>query len=121
MSDDASDTIANRVREDAAEMPNSDFPAKDAEEQCGPATTATEPVPADHPGEQQEIAAACAETAPTGLPQQSKASAADKNPLNEEATEDALVECTDSVSLEGDTGSEIPLKEQNDVVRVAIF
>ncbi|XP_021496360.1 protein NOXP20 isoform X2 [Meriones unguiculatus] len=114
MSDDASDTIANRVREDAAEMPNSGFPAEDAEEQHGPDTTANEPVPAGHPGEQREIAAACAETSLTGLPPQSEASAADKDRLDGEVTEGTLVECTDPVSLEGDTGSEIPLKEQND-------
>ncbi|XP_051020727.1 protein NOXP20 [Acomys russatus] len=115
MSDDASDAIANGTREDAAEMPRSDFPAEDAEAQGGPATTSNESVPADHTGEPHEMAAACAETAPTGLLEPCKASAAnDENPLNREVTEDTLVECVDSVSLEGDTGSEIPLKEQNE-------
>lgn len=95
-------------------MPNS--PAEDAEVQCGPAMTSYEPAPADHTGEQSEVsAAACAEVTPTGLLDQSKASDADETPLNGEVTEDTLVECIDSVSLEGDTGSEIPLKEQNDV------
>lgn len=116
MSDDAHDTIDNGGGEDAAEMPNS--PAEDAEVQCGPAMTSNEPAPADHTGEQSEVsAAACAEVTPTGLLDQSKASDADETPLNGEVTEDTLVECIDSVSLEGDTGSEIPLKEQNDVVR----
>ncbi|GAB1289675.1 Protein Noxp20 [Apodemus speciosus] len=115
MSDDARDAIANGVGEDAAEMPNSDSPAEDAAQvQCGPATASNEPASADHTGEEPEITAACAETAPTGLPDQPKASTADESPLNGEVTEDTLVECTDSVSLEGDTGSEIPLKEQND-------
>lgn len=118
MSDDAHDTIANGVGEDAAEMPNSDSPAEDAAEvQCGPATASKEPTPADHTGEQAEITAECAETAPTGRPGQSKASADAETPLNGEVTEDTLVECIDSVSLEGDSGSEIPLKEQNDSVR----
>lgn len=121
MSDDARDAIANGVGEDAAEMPNSDSPAEDsAEVQCGPATASNEPAPADHTGEQPEITAACAETTPTGLLDQSKASDADETPLNGEVTKDPLVECIDSVSLEGDTGSEIPLKEQNDVVRKKI-
>lgn len=114
MSDDAHDAIDNGGGEDAAEMPNS--PAEDAEVQCGPAMTSNEPAPADHTGEQSEAsAAACAEVTPTGLLDQSKASDADETPLNGEVTEDTLVECIDSVSLEGDTGSEIPLKEQNDV------
>lgn len=117
MSDDACDAIANGVGEDAAEMSNSDSPAEDAaEEQCGPATASNEAAPADHTGEQPEITAPCAETTPTPL-DQSKASDADETSLNGEVTEDTLVECIDSVSLEGDTGSEIPLKEQNDVVR----
>lgn len=114
MSDDAHDAIDNGGGEDAAEMPNS--PAEDAEVQCGPAMTSNEPAPAHHTGEQSEVsAAACAEVTPTGLLDQSKASDADETPLNGEVTEDTLVECIDSVSLEGDTGSEIPLKEQNDV------
>ncbi|XP_003515161.3 protein NOXP20 isoform X1 [Cricetulus griseus] len=115
MSDDASDIIANKVKEDAAEMPHSDSPAEDAEVQCGPAMTSNEPVPADHTGEQHETTAACAETAPTGLLEQSKAGATEEDSLNGEVTEDTLAECIDSVSLEGDTGSEVPLKEQNDV------
>ncbi|XP_031198259.1 protein NOXP20 isoform X1 [Mastomys coucha] len=115
MSDDARDTIANGVGEDTAEMPDSDSPAEDAAEvQCGPATASKEPTPADHTGEQAEITAECAETTPTGRPGQSKASADAETPLNGEVTEDTLVECIDSVSLEGDSGSEIPLKEQND-------
>lgn len=114
MSDDAHDAIDNGGGEDAAEMPNS--PAEDAEVRCGPAMTSNEPAPAHHTGEQSEVsAAACAEVTPTGLLDQSKASDADETPLNGEVTEDTLVECIDSVSLEGDTGSEIPLKEQNDV------
>lgn len=114
MSDDAHDAIDNGGGEDAAEMPTS--PAEDAEVQCGPAMTSNEPAPADHTGEQSEVsAAACAEVTPTGLLDQSKASDADETPLNGEVTEDTLVECIDSVSLEGDTGSEIPLKEQNNV------
>ncbi|CAH7451169.1 protein NOXP20 [Phodopus roborovskii] len=115
MSDGASDIIANEVREDAAEMPHTDSPAEDVEVQCGSATTSNEPVPADHTGEQCETIAACAETAPTGLLVQSNASAAEEDPLNGEVTEDTLAECNDSVSLEGDTGSDVPLKEQNDV------
>ncbi|XP_028621132.1 protein NOXP20 [Grammomys surdaster] len=116
MSDDARDAIANGVGEDAAEMPNSDSPAEDAAEvQCGPATASNVPAPADHTGEQPEITAACAETTPTGLLDQSEACDGNQTPLNGEVTEDTLAECIDSVSLEGDTGSEIPLKEQNDV------
>ncbi|XP_059131883.1 protein NOXP20 [Peromyscus eremicus] len=115
MSDDASDTIANDVGEDAAEMPPGDPPAEDAEVQCGPAiVTSNEPAPADHAGEQYETTAARAETVPTGLLEQSEASAAEENPLNGEVAEDTLAECVDSVSLEGDTGSDIPLKEQSD-------
>lgn len=121
MSDDASDIIANEIREDAAEMPQGDSPVEDAEVQCGPATTSDEPVSADHTGEQHETTAACAETAPTGLLEQAKVSDAEEAPLNGEVTEDTLAECIDSVSLEGDTGSDIPLKEQNDVVRVTMF
>ncbi|KAH0510870.1 Protein Noxp20 [Microtus ochrogaster] len=115
MSDDANDIIANEVREDAAGMPRGDSPAEDGEVRCGPATTSDEPVPADHTGEQHETTAACAETAPTGLLKQAKISDAKEAPLNGEVTEDMLAECIDSVSLEGDTGSDIPLKEQNDV------
>ncbi|XP_052054772.1 protein NOXP20 [Apodemus sylvaticus] len=116
MSDDARDTIANGVEEDATEMPNSESPAEDASQvQCGPATASNEPAaPADHTGEQPETTAVSAETTPTGLLDQPKASTADETPFNGEVTEDTLVECIDSVSLEGDTGSEIPLKEQND-------
>ncbi|XP_041527555.1 protein NOXP20 [Microtus oregoni] len=115
MSDDASDIIANEVREDAAGLPRGDSPAEDGDVRCGPATTSDEPVPADHTGEQHGTTAACAETAPTGLLEQAKISDAEGAPLNGEVTEDTLAECVDSVSLEGDTGSDIPLKEQNDV------
>ncbi|XP_038182840.1 protein NOXP20 [Arvicola amphibius] len=115
MSDDASAIITNEVREDAAGMPQGESPVEDAEVRCGPATTSDEPVPADHTGEQHESTAACAETAPTGLLEQAKVSDAEEAPINGEVTEDTLAECIDSVSLEGDTGSDIPLKEQNDV------
>ncbi|CAO2639846.1 Protein Noxp20 [Lemmus lemmus] len=115
MSDDASDIIANEVREDAAGMPQGDSPVEDAKVQCGPATTSDEPVPADQTGEQHETTATCEETAPSGLLEQTKVSDAEEAPLNGEVTEDTLAECIDSVSLEGDTGSDIPLKEQNDV------
>ncbi|KAM7326331.1 hypothetical protein ACRRTK_014809 [Alexandromys fortis] len=114
MSDDASDIIANEVREDASGIPRGDSPAEDGDVQCGPATTSDEPVSADHTGEQHETTAACAETAPTGLLEQAKISDAKEAPLDGEVTEDTLAECIDSVSLEGDTGSDIPLKEQND-------
>ena len=69
MSDDARDTIANGVGEDATETPNSESPAEDASQvQCGPATASNEPAaPADHTGEQPETTAASAETTPTGL------------------------------------------------------
>ncbi|KAK7804580.1 hypothetical protein U0070_015420, partial [Myodes glareolus] len=96
MSDDASDIIANEIREDAAEMPQGDSPVEDAEVQCGPATTSDEPVSADHTGEQHETTAACAETAPTGLLEQAKVSDAEEAPLNGEVTEDTLAECIDS-------------------------
>ncbi|XP_050005588.1 protein NOXP20 [Alexandromys fortis] len=114
MSDDASDIIANEVREDASGIPRGDSPAEDRDVQCGPATTSDEPVSADHTGEQHETTAACEETAPTGRLEQAKISDAEEAPLDGEVTEDTLAECIDSVSLEGDTGSDIPLKEQND-------
>uniref|UniRef100_A0A8C6WDS7 Family with sequence similarity 114, member A1 n=1 Tax=Nannospalax galili TaxID=1026970 RepID=A0A8C6WDS7_NANGA len=116
MSDDAGDTVANGDRADVAEMPKNDSPAKDAEEQCGPATASSEPAPACPTRElHEDTAGLCAETAAVELPEPSKDTAAVETPLNGEATEDTLAECIDSVSLEGDAGSEIPLKEQNDL------
>uniref|UniRef100_A0A8C2UU96 Family with sequence similarity 114 member A1 n=1 Tax=Chinchilla lanigera TaxID=34839 RepID=A0A8C2UU96_CHILA len=112
MCDDAGDTLATGDRAEMTEMPKtpaSDSLPEDAAGQCDSATCSSEPVPADPGGAGQG-----AETAAQGHPAPCTDTTALEPPLHKEATEDALAECIESVSLEGEPGSEIPLMEQND-------
>ncbi|XP_057581628.1 protein NOXP20 isoform X2 [Hippopotamus amphibius kiboko] len=114
MSDDGDDPLATGDKAEITSMPNSDTLPKDAEVHSDPAMISNELTPADPRGDMHENAAVQgAETADTGLSEQPKDPGAMEPPLNGEVTEDALVECIDSVSLETEPGSEIPLKEQS--------
>lgn len=121
MSDDASDTVATADGEEITKNSSSDSLPEDAEVHSDSATTSNEPAPAEPRGDMHDHAAdQGAETAATGLLQQLKDAGTTETSLNGEVTEDTLADCIDSVSLEGEPGSEIPLKEQNDPVRVLI-
>ncbi|XP_024587414.1 protein NOXP20 isoform X4 [Neophocaena asiaeorientalis asiaeorientalis] len=114
MSDDGDDTLATGDKAEITNMPNSDTLPKDAEAHCDSATISNELTPADPRGDVHENAAVQgAETADTGLTEQPKDPGPVEHPRNGEVTEDTLVECIDSVSLEAELGSEIPLKEQS--------
>ncbi|TKC43975.1 hypothetical protein EI555_008029 [Monodon monoceros] len=118
MSDDGNDTLATGDKAEITNMPNSDTLPKDAEAHCDSATISNELTPADPRGDVHENAAVQgAETADTGLTEQPKDPGPVEHPRNGEVTEDTLVECIDSVSLEAEPGSEIPLKEQSNPVQ----
>ncbi|XP_008050611.1 protein NOXP20 [Carlito syrichta] len=115
MSDAAVDTLATGDKAEITEMPSSDSLPED-EVHCDSATISDEPMPADPRGDVLENAALQgAEAAAPGPPGQPPDANAMESSLNEEVIEDTLAECTDSVSLETEPGSEIPLKEQNDL------
>uniref|UniRef100_A0A9L0SXF6 Family with sequence similarity 114 member A1 n=1 Tax=Equus caballus TaxID=9796 RepID=A0A9L0SXF6_HORSE len=114
MSDDVGDTLATGEKAEITEMPSSGSLPKDAEVHCDSATISNEPTPADPRGDEHENAAIQgAETADIRHPEQPKDISAMEPPVNGEVTEDTLTECIDSVSLEAEPGSEIPLKEQS--------
>jgi hypothetical protein len=127
MSDDAGDTLATGDRAVITEMPRSDSSPEDAEMPSDPATASHKPPqPGDPRGDLHENEAGQGAEPPAALhSEQSKDTGtkdtATETPLNGEVTEDTLAECTDSVSLEGEPGSEIPLKEQSDLVSVTQF
>ncbi|XP_032189986.1 protein NOXP20 isoform X1 [Mustela erminea] len=114
MSDDASDTSATGDKAEIAKMPEeSEFSPKDTEAPCDSAVISNEPTAADARGDGHENATVQgAETTDSGHPEWPQHSSVMEPPLNGEVTDDALVECTDPVSLESELGSEIPLKEQ---------
>ncbi|XP_064440444.1 protein NOXP20 isoform X3 [Mirounga angustirostris] len=117
MSDDAGDTSAIRDKAEIAKMPESEFSPKDTEARCDSAMISNEPTAADARGDGHENATVQgAETTDTGHLEQPQHTSATEPPLNGEVTEDALAECIDSVSLEAELGSEIPLKEQTNPV-----
>ncbi|XP_007951719.1 protein NOXP20 [Orycteropus afer afer] len=109
MSDHGSETLATGEKADITETTSSDYLPDNAEVQCDSATILNQPTPADPRTDVHENAAVQgAETADTRHPEQTL-----EPPFNGEVAEDTLAECVDSVSLEADPGSEIPLKEQN--------
>ncbi|XP_075857293.1 protein NOXP20 isoform X2 [Microcebus murinus] len=114
MSDDAGDTLATGDKVEITEMPNSDSLPEDADVHCDSATISNEPTPVDPREVHDNAAVQGAETAATGHPEQPRDTSATEPPPNGEVTEDTFAECIDSVSLEAEPGSEIPLKEQND-------
>lgn len=126
MSDDADDALATgdgAEMTEMPEMPTSDSVPEDAALQCDSATCSNEPVPADSGGDglQENAAGQGAETAAHGSPVPSTDTTVLEPPLHREVTEDALAECIEAVSLEGEPGSDIPLVEQNDRVRRAVL
>lgn len=118
MSDDASDTLATEDKTETTMMPSSNSSAEEAGEHSDSAVTASEPMLAD-PGDTLDNAASeGAELADSVHAKQPRDPGAMEPPSNGEEPEDVLVECIDSVSLETEPGSEIPLKEQNSPVGV---
>lgn len=117
MSDDAGDTSATRDKAEIAKMPESEFSPQGTEAHCDSAMISNEPTAADARGDGHENATIQgAETTDTGHLEQPQHTSTTEPPLNGEVTEDALAECIDSVSLEAELGSEIPLKEQTNLV-----
>ncbi|KAM4811947.1 protein NOXP20 [Urocitellus parryii] len=115
MSDDASDTVATTDREEITKISSSDSLPEDAEVHSDSATVSNKLAPGEPRGDVREDAAdQGAKTAAAGHPQQPKDAGTTETSLNGEVTEDTPAECVDSVSLEGEPGSEIPLKEPND-------
>ncbi|XP_030744459.1 protein NOXP20 isoform X2 [Echinops telfairi] len=109
MSDHGSDTLAPGGQAEMTETPSDDSLPADAEGYCESAMMLNEPTAADPTADVCDHAAVeSAETADTGHPEQPG-----ESPFHGEVTEDTLAECIDSVSLEAEPGSEIPLKEQN--------
>lgn len=119
MSDDAQDTVAPGDKAEITEMPNSDSLPKDAEVHCDSAMISNEPTLADPRGDVLENAPVqVEEIADTGHTDQPEDTSAMDPPPNGEVTEEVLAKCIDAVSLEAELGPEIPLKEQNNLVRV---
>lgn len=117
MSDDAGDTLDTGDKAEITENPSSDVLPKDAEVHCDSTTISNEPTLADSEGDVHgDAPIQDAETATTEDPEQPRHTM--EPPVNGEVTEDVLAECVDSVSLEAEAGSEIPLKEQNNLVGV---
>uniref|UniRef100_A0A8C3WQR6 Family with sequence similarity 114 member A1 n=1 Tax=Catagonus wagneri TaxID=51154 RepID=A0A8C3WQR6_9CETA len=116
MSDDGDDTLATGNKAETTDVPVSDTLLSDAEVLCDSATVSSELTPADPRDVHENAAAQGAETADTGLSEQLEdpPGATEPTPAGEE-TEAALAECVDSVSLETEPGSEIPLKEQSNL------
>ncbi|XP_042534113.1 protein NOXP20 [Dipodomys spectabilis] len=117
MSDEAGDTLAAGDRTDTTEIPkNHHASPEDAEVYCDPAITSNDPAPSGPRGDMQEdVPSQNAETTADPHPEQSKDLGAIESPLNREGAEDTLAQCIDSVNLEGEAGSEILLKEQDDL------
>uniref|UniRef100_A0A8D1IV73 Family with sequence similarity 114 member A1 n=1 Tax=Sus scrofa TaxID=9823 RepID=A0A8D1IV73_PIG len=92
MSDDGDDTLATGDKAEKTDVPVSDTLPSDAPVLCDSATISNELTPANP---RRDVPGAMGP------------------PLNEEETEEALAECVDSVSLEAEPGSEVPLKEQS--------
>ncbi|XP_054544385.1 protein NOXP20 isoform X2 [Talpa occidentalis] len=111
MSEDAGDTFATGDKAEITQMPNTDSLPEDAGVHCDSAMVSEEPIPADPGGDVRENAVEAAETTDTEQPIDTSAV---EHPHNGEVTE-VLAECIDSVSLEVELGSEIPLKEQNEL------
>lgn len=114
MSDDAGhqQTGDGAQMPEMPEMPTIDSLPEDTTVPYSSATGSHEPAPADPGGDDlhENAAGQGTETAAHRHPELS--SALDP-PLSREVTEDSLAKCIESVSLEGETGSEIPLREQN--------
>ncbi|KAM4854394.1 protein NOXP20 [Thomomys bottae] len=116
MSDDGGDAFTAGDRTDITEIPKNDSSPKDVEVHCDPAVTSNDPVPPGLRGDlHEEVLGQDAETAADPYPEQSEDPGAIESPLNREGTEDTLAQCIDSVSLDGEQGSELLLKEQNDL------
>ncbi|XP_069869244.1 protein NOXP20 [Dipodomys merriami] len=117
MSDDAGDTLTAGDRTDTTEIPkNHHASPEDAEVYCDPAITSNDPASSGPRGDlQEDVPSQNAETTADPHPEQSKDLDAIESPLNREGAEDTLAQCIDSVNLEGEPGSEILLKEQNDL------
>lgn len=119
MSDDAGDPSATGDKAEIAKMPKNEFVPEDTEAHCDSAMISDEPTTADGREDGHENATVQgAETTDTGQHEQPQHTSAMEPPLNGEVTEDALVECIDSVSFEAELGSEIPLKDQSNLVGV---
>ncbi|XP_023558573.1 protein NOXP20 [Octodon degus] len=117
MSDDAGDTLATGDRAEMTEMPTRDSLPEDAAVQYDSASGSNQAAAEADPGGddlRENAAGQGAEPAAHGHPAPSTDTTAPELPLHREATEDALAECIESVSLEGEPASEIPLMEQND-------
>lgn len=113
MSDDAGDTLATGNKAEVTDMPKSESVPEDAEGHCDSGMISDNPVPADPGGDVCEHAAdGGVETTDTEQPRDTSAM---EHPHNGEVTEEVLAECIDAVSLDPELGSEIPLKEQNDL------
>ncbi|KAM6220477.1 protein NOXP20 [Rhynchocyon petersi] len=110
MSDHGSDPIATGEKAESVEMTNSDSSPGGAETCCDSTVIPDVPTPGDPRADVPEnVAVQGAETPDTRHPEQPL-----EPPFNGEVTEeDTLDECVDSVSLEPESGSEIPLKEQD--------
>ncbi|XP_062068934.1 protein NOXP20 isoform X1 [Lepus europaeus] len=115
MSDDAGDGVAAGDQAEVTKMSSSDSLPEDVQGPCGSATRLTAPTPADPGGDVSENRAVQdAEATAAGPLELPTDASAEEPPLSGAVPEDALAECVDSVSLEAEPGSEIPLKEQTD-------
>ncbi|KAF6371695.1 family with sequence similarity 114 member A1 [Rhinolophus ferrumequinum] len=116
MSDDAGDTVATGDNAEITEMPNSDSLPKDAKEHRDSALISSEPTLADARGDVHENAdIQGAESADTGHAEQPEDTSVTEPSINGEVSEDALAECIDAVSLDAEPGSEIPLREEDNL------
>ncbi|XP_012579439.1 PREDICTED: protein NOXP20 isoform X2 [Condylura cristata] len=116
MSEDAGNTSGTGDKAEITEMPNHDSLPGDAEVHRDSALISEEPIPADPGG---DVRADTVEAAGTPDSEHPIDTGAVQHPHNGEVAEGVLAECIDSVSLEAELGSEIPLKEQSDLAEAA--
>ncbi|XP_058526180.1 protein NOXP20 isoform X1 [Ochotona princeps] len=116
MADMAGDSGAAGDPREIPELPDGDSFPEDGKVPCDSATVLHEPMPADPGGATCENTAMQDAEATTAGPLEQLVDTKTKEPpIHEDGTDNTLAECIDSVSLEADPGSEIPLKEQSDL------
>lgn len=117
MADMVSDSGAAGDPREIPELPSGDSFPEDGKVPCDSATVLHEPMPADPGGAMCENTAMQGTETTTAGPLEQHVDTRTKDPpMQEDVTNNTLAECIDSVSLEADPGSEIPLKEQSDSV-----
>lgn len=114
MSDEASDTLATGDKAETAQVPSTGASSPEGTEvHCDSTVISSKPVLPDPGDVCENTLVQHTDAAATGHEEQPRDTTATEPSHNDEVAEDGLVECIDSVNLEAESGSEIPLKEQD--------